>query len=488
MIDLAGPLTPALVVAVADGEPVTIDEAALARVADAADRASRANGPVYGRTTGVGALRGVAVTDDDEHARRLLRSHAVDAGEPLPARVVRAMLAVRIHQLAQAGSGIEPHALEGLVTMLADDALPQVRRLGSVGTGDLAALAATGLTLLGERPASRPLVPLTRLGAASALALMSSSALTLGRACLVLDELTALARAAESVTALSALALRANPQAWSAQAAAASTAPQVAAVAGRLRALVGQSLAQPARVQDPYGLRVAAIVGGGLQTALDAADERVTALIGAAQENPLFVPDETDARASSNSDAPASSGTEGPASQGGAHAVHHGAFFQADLAQRFDAVRLALAAVADLGLARLTHLHDPALTGLTTFLAQGPAGSSGHMMVEYVAADAAHDVRLAAAPASLGSAHLSRGLEESAPFAAHAVDACERAVAGWRVVLACELLSARRALRLAGVDVPPALAVLGRDADGTDADHDLRLAVDAALVDLGSVT
>ncbi|MFE1885953.1 aromatic amino acid lyase [Streptomyces diastatochromogenes] len=56
-------------------------------------------------------------------------------------------------------------------------------------------------------------------------------------------------------------------------------------------------------------------------------------------------------------------------------------------------------------------------TGLPAFLASGPAGSSGTMILEYTANSAPAEVRSCAAPASSGHAVLSHGLEETAAFA-----------------------------------------------------------------------
>ena len=96
----------------------------------------------------------IAVTpvlpDDTDYGMRLLRSHAVDAGDPLDARTVRAMLAVRLMQLCVPGAGLDPEILDGLERMLNDDALPELLHYASIGTGDLAALAGTALTLIGE--------------------------------------------------------------------------------------------------------------------------------------------------------------------------------------------------------------------------------------------------------------------------------------------------------------------------------------------------
>ncbi|MER7201478.1 aromatic amino acid lyase, partial [Streptomyces sp. NPDC000188] len=54
-------------------------------------------GRVYGRSTGVGANRNEDVPTEAaaDHGLRLLRSHAGAIGDELPARQVRAMLAVR---------------------------------------------------------------------------------------------------------------------------------------------------------------------------------------------------------------------------------------------------------------------------------------------------------------------------------------------------------------------------------------------------------
>ncbi|MDQ2740035.1 MAG: aromatic amino acid ammonia-lyase, partial [Actinomycetota bacterium] len=113
--------------------------------------------PLYGRTTGVGANRTVRpVGDPTSLARSVLRSHATSAGVPRSAERVRAMLLVRLNQLAAGGSGVAPAVVAGLCRMINDDSLPLVRELGSIGTADLSALASTALALMGEGPTSRP--------------------------------------------------------------------------------------------------------------------------------------------------------------------------------------------------------------------------------------------------------------------------------------------------------------------------------------------
>ena len=109
--------------------------------------------PVYGRNTGVGANHAVdlGAADLAEHGIRLLRSHAAGTGPLLAPEVARAMLVVRLNQLGAGGSGVDPALLPVLADAINRGFTPPVPLYGAIGTGDLTALASTGLCLLGER-------------------------------------------------------------------------------------------------------------------------------------------------------------------------------------------------------------------------------------------------------------------------------------------------------------------------------------------------
>ena len=387
--------------------------------------------PTYGRTTGVGANRATAVaTDDPKYGMRLLRSHAVDAGDPLDDRTVRAMIAARLFQLCLPGAGLDPAILGGLERMLNDDALPELLQYASIGTGDLAALAGTALTLIGERPATAPLSPMPPWGADSALPFMSSSALTIGRSCLSLDELARLEKASSVIYMLSFLALDGNSSAFSSAAARAAAAPYVEGVATRLRTLFGDAGPAdhlPARIQDPYGLRVYPVAQASVVASLHSFAGQVERTLNTAQENPLFDVE-------------------------GGQVVHHGAFYQASLSLELDGMTLAMALTSPITHSRIRMLNDPDTNGGNAFLAAGPEGSSGLMMVEYVAAGAIAEIRAAAQPASVGTLVLSRGMEEDATFASQGALQLERSVAAYRVLLCCELVGAVRLLRQRRMD------------------------------------
>ncbi|WP_348638615.1 aromatic amino acid lyase [Actinomadura madurae] len=72
------------------------------------------------------------------------------------------------------------------------------------------------------------------------------------------------------------------------------------------------------------------------------------------------------------------------------------------------------------------------------------------MILEYVAHSCLADVRRLATPAALGSAVLSRGVEEHAGFSTQSARATTDAVAAYRLGLGCELVAAVRALRMQG--------------------------------------
>ncbi|WP_201849630.1 aromatic amino acid lyase [Myceligenerans indicum] len=475
-VTLDGSAEPADVVAVADGAPVHVPDDAVAAVhrTHVMSRRLSTRVPTYGRTTGVGANKSVAVADDDQ-GLRILRSHATEAGPRLPARAVRAMLAVRLNQLCAAGSGIDPAVLRPLERMLNDDALPTVRTYVSVGTGDLGALAGTALTLMGERPATRPFAPMSPWGTDSALPFISSSALTIGRTCLAAETLGRLDRAAAVVYALTFRGLDGNPSVLSPAAVRAAASPGTDAVAERARLLLqpegpgGPAAWQPARIQDAFGLRTFAVSQGAVTHALDTLTRQAARLMASAQENPLF-------------------------DVAGEAVVHHGGFQQVALGLALDACNLAVAQTGPLVMSRIGMLDEPGLTGMRAFLASGPEGASGLMAAEAVAGATLAELRAAAQPASLGSVTISRGAEEDASFASQAITQTERAAAAYRTLLACELLGAVRLLRRRDLGLPAGLLRdafdLTRTLPRDDTDRDLSADIDIAeglLDDLGQV-
>ncbi len=434
--------------------------------------------PLYGRSTGVGANRTVlSIGDPAANALLLLRSHATSAGEPRSAERVRAMLVVRLNQLAAGGSGVDPSVLDGLLAMIQADALPEIRELGSIGTADLSALATTALALMGEQPTVSPLPLITRFGAADGLAFISSNAAALGDAALALESLAESARAALVIAALTFHAVDGNAEAYSVGVMRATPFPGAGVVCTAMRRLVGadrfgvRTAADgvrllPARIQDPFGLRALPQVHGPVLDHLSSAGAVVDALINAPTENPLVLAE----------------------LDGTGLVAHHAGFHMAYLQMAMDSLALAMAKSGQLVLARLAALIEPAFTGLAPFLGDGTPAASGVMICEYVAASALGSIRAAAVPAGLQSVSLSRGVEEDASFASLATVQCLSIAQRYRQLLACELVAAVRANRMrtarptAGLIDDALDACAGLPASWHDRDLSADLAMAADLV------
>jgi histidine ammonia-lyase len=447
---------------------------------------------VYGRSTGVGAHRTVDVAphDADGHDLRILGSHAGGIGGALPARQIRAMLAVRINQLLAGGSGLRPAIVLTLAEALRSGVHPQVNEYGAVGTGDLTALAQLGLTLIGHLPWSVDGAPVPAAGPGSpaagpgprtagpavapagapvsvpavghapaapaaapptpvslepgdALALLSSNALTLGQTALVCHDLGALLQASHVVAALALIAVQGSLEAYAAPVHAARPHPGSIHAAAEIRRLLGtpDRPGPPAgRIQDPFAFRCFPQLHGPALEACAALDRVLSVDLNSAAENPLI-------------------SQEGP--DGGPAAYHHGGFFAAPVTLQLDQLCLALLQTARLSVARIAALGRPDLTGLPSFLTDGTSASSGMMILEYSANAALAEVHASAAPASLGHAVLSHGVEDAASFATQAARKTLRAVDAYRLILGCELVAAVRGLRLRGV-VPDAATPVGR--------------------------
>jgi len=431
------------------GAPAAVDPNALARVRERAimaDEISRTR-VVYGRTTGVGANRDVAVgtggglqgdggVEYDEGSRlslRLWRSHAGAIGDPLDSVTVRAALAIRANQLLTGGSGASPDLVSALVDLVNGplEALPVVRRHGDLGTGNLSALAQVGLTLAGERPRADGSVRQTlRPRLSDALPLLSGNAFTLATAALGWAGLQRLSGAAIPVCALSWLALEGAAEAVGPAVAAVTPFEGARRVAAATRDLLDANRLAPRHVQDFFGLRTWPQSHGPVLDALAHLRQVAEAHINAPSENPVFLP----ATASLAADA-----------------AHHGGFLLTYLALATDTTLLALVRSAQSSMSRIRHLlTDPGI-GLPRFLASGSPGSSGLLIAEYVAGSALAQVRTQAdAPATLLTTGVSAGVEDDASFAGLAAARLEPAAAAYRQLLAVELVCAVRALRMRG--------------------------------------
>ena len=110
------------------------------------------NKTVYGINTGFGILANTKISEQDTAIlqHKILQSHSVGVGDPVPVDIAKMMLITKVHALAQGYSGVRLDTIERILWHIENDVIPVVPEKGSVGaSGDLAPLAHLFLPLIG---------------------------------------------------------------------------------------------------------------------------------------------------------------------------------------------------------------------------------------------------------------------------------------------------------------------------------------------------
>ena len=107
--------------------------------------------PVYGATTGVGAMKDVEWSPEDLDAFNLglVRAHHFGTGTPFSCNVVRNAMAVRVNTALTGQVGCTPDLIDAYMRMLRADLIPVVRRTGSIGCADIGLMGQIGAVLTG---------------------------------------------------------------------------------------------------------------------------------------------------------------------------------------------------------------------------------------------------------------------------------------------------------------------------------------------------
>jgi histidine ammonia-lyase len=402
------------------------------------ERALAEGAPVYGVSTGFGALVDAAVPPGADVARDLLRSHAaVAAGGALPRATVRAALAARAAVLARGHSGVRAGLVDGLVALLTHDVVPLVPAGPLAATGDLAPAAHAALVLIGEGQAidgtpggealaRAGLAPL-ELDAREALALISGTSFPAAVAALAAVRVRRALDAADVAAAATLEALGGAPAALDPRVHALRRGlPGQTRAAANMRALLGDAPHAGDRLQDPFSLRAAPQVHGAARETAERFATLVADELGSVTDNPLIF------------DAPP-------------YVVANGSFHGQALAAGCDAVRAALADLAAIAERRVFRLVSPSVNGgLPPFLAPGGGARSGYMIAQYTAASLVTELRALAHPVAMDSVVVSDNQEDHAANAMLAAGMLTVAADHVETVLAIELLCACQALDLRG--------------------------------------
>jgi histidine ammonia-lyase len=432
------------------GARVTLTPAAVAGMA--ASRATvveieRDQRPVYGVSTGFGALAGtlIAPARRAELQHALLRSHAAGVGAPMPAEVVRAMILLRARSLARGRSGVRPVVAQALVDLLNHDIVPWVPVHGSLGaSGDLAPLAHCALALTGEgwvldpdgarRPAGRALraaglAPLA-LAAKEGLALINGTDGMLGMLLLAVPDAGHLFTMADVTAALSIEAMLGTDRPFAPELHEIRPHPGQAASAANLARLLRDSAIMDSHrddlehaVQDAYSMRCAPQVAGAARDTLGYAATVAERELASVVDNPVVLPD---GRVEST-----------------------GNFHGAPLGFAADFLGIAAAEVGAIAERRVDRLLDVCRSrGLPPFLTPDPGVNSGLMIAQYTAAGIVADNRRLAMPASVDSLPTSGMQEDHVSMGWSATVKLRTILDNLTSVLAVELLASARGLQL----------------------------------------
>ncbi|HWI65453.1 MAG TPA: histidine ammonia-lyase, partial [Symbiobacteriaceae bacterium] len=443
-VELGGHLTLEHVVAVArDRAPVHFGDDARALVIRArtmVDELVAARRPVYGITTGFGKFSDVFISPDETETlqRNLIMSHACGVGDPLEEEIVRAMMLLRAHALSRGHSGIRPETIDLLVGMLNAGVHPVVPEQGSLGaSGDLAPLSHMCLPLMGlgeayykgqRLPAAAALqragLKAVQLSSKEGLALINGTQCMTGIGTLTVDMALRLLKVADIVSALTAEALGAIPNAWDARIQALRGQPGQFTAADNLRRLVEASRLTTApgevRTQDAYTLRCIPQVHGASRQALAHVAEVVANEINAVTDNPLLFPEDGDV-------------------------ISGGNFHGQPVALAMDYMAIALSELANISERRIERLVNPALSGLPAFLTRYPGLNSGFMIPQYTAASLVSENKVLAHPASVDSIPSSANQEDHVSMGTTGARKARKIMANVIRVLGIELMCAAQA-------------------------------------------
>jgi histidine ammonia-lyase len=294
------------------GGGLSPDPALLARLEASAGHvdATLANeGVIYGVTTGYGdsVTREVREELIRQLPLNLTRFHGCGLGRILSPEETRAVMAVRLASLTHGWSGVSTDLAQLLGEMLANDILPLIPAEGSVGaSGDLTPLSYIAGALAGERDVLfRGQVMVSckafELAGLKAITLRPKEGLAVMNGTSVMTALGALAflradqasRLASRLTAMAAIALKANPRHFDQRLFEAKPHPGQMLAARRIREDLAVFDADHAatRLQDRYSIRCAPHVIGVWEDMAPHFRVLLETEINSANDNPLIDPD-----------------------------------------------------------------------------------------------------------------------------------------------------------------------------------------------------
>ena len=409
------------------------------------ERYLAADQPVYGLTTALGAGVDTRLATDDLIAfqLRVPQARAVGVGPALPREAVRAMMAARIAGMAAGGSGVSLPVFAGLIAALNAGFHPVVPSLGSIGAADLAPLAHMGRALLGDGEAELDGAVMPALDALSKAGLkplpiapkdghvlVVANSLSVGKACLCIEDIVRLFDWSLAAIALNFEAFRANVSAFDGRALAARPAFGQREAAARLREMLSGSslLADGAarRLQDPLSYRCTPQVWGALLHAIGEARAATEIELASSGDNPVVLAEE-------------------------GLILSHGNFDMTAFVLAWERLGQAIAHCTAATAYRTMKIMSPSMSELPRFLTPLGQSRTGFATVQKTVSALEAEIRHLAIPVSLTPIPVADGVEDQASMAPSVLSKIEAMIERLRYLVAIELVASAQAVELRGV-------------------------------------
>lgn len=400
---------------------------------------------VYGITTGFGQFcdKFIPREESKKLQRNLIISHAVGAGDMFDEDIVRAIILLRINNLAKGYSGIRLETIQTMIDLLNKRVTPCIPQKGSLGaSGDLVPLAHMVLPMLGMGEAmyegkvyygakamELANIPIIELTEKEGLALINGTQVMTAVGALTLYDALDLIEIADIAAAMSfeaqsgildALDHRiheARPHAGQIKSA--------KMIENLLKGSKNVTRQGEIRVQDAYSLRCAPQVHGASRDAINYVRERVEIEINSVTDNPIIFKETSEG-------------------------ISGGNFHGQPMALSFDFLGIALSELANISERRIERMVNSALSGLPAFLIEKGGVNSGFMIVQYTAAALVSENKILSHPASVDSIPSSANQEDHVSMGTIAARKAQDIMKNSRRVLAIELMCACQAIDLRG--------------------------------------
>ncbi|MBK7434785.1 MAG: histidine ammonia-lyase [Chitinophagaceae bacterium] len=436
-------LTVSLALAIADGTcKGVINTEAKKRINDSSDHVRQivaSHKTVYGVNTGFGILANTKISDEDTVTlqHKILQSHSVGVGDPIPVEVARLMMITKVHALAK-GTPVYNWLPSNASSGNRSRSDPVVPEKGSVGaSGDLAPLSHMCLPLIGlgecfyrgQRVATNEvfkaegLEPIA-LGPKEGLALINGTQFILSFAVKAVQRMQNCLDAADIIGAMSLEALTGTSAPFDERLHRLRPYAGTQLVAQRLRLLlqnsaIMQSHVDCGRVQDPYSLRCMPQVHGASRNAWLHLKELTETELNSVTDNPiLFGADDT---------------------------ISGGNFHGQPLALALDYNCFAAAEIGNIS-DRRCYLLLEGKWGLPMLLMNNVGLNSGFMIPQYTTAALVTENKTLCFPASADSIPTSLGQEDHVSMGSISGRKLNRVLDNLEFILAIELMSACQAI------------------------------------------